>query len=63
MTVPPAVVGARPTEEQWQAIFAFLATHPHQRHPGIIITARLANEAIAWFNERQAADETHQTWP
>ena len=50
--VPAATVGQRPTDAQWEAIFAYLSAHPGQRQAGIIITARLANEAITWFNER-----------
>lgn len=58
MNVPKAVVGEHPTGKQWEAIFAYLGTHPERRHPGIIVTARLANEAIEWFNERDM-DEHH----
>lgn len=51
MTVPRAAVGEHPSPEQWRAICLFLLAHSDRKEAGLIITAKLANEAIAWYNE------------
>lgn len=52
--VPPAFVGIPYTEQQWVAIKAFYAEFPVRTPANLATSAKLANEAIAWYNERQA---------
>ena len=51
MKVQRAVVGEHPSPEQWRAICLFLLAHSDRKEEGLIISAKLANEAIDWYNE------------
>lgn len=65
MTIPYAVAGQWPTREQQKAVEAYGQAHPGLFKAGMVVTANLANEAIAWFNERNdttQAPEPRYSW-
>lgn len=51
--VPGALVGVAYTEQQWMAIKAFYAEFPERTPAKLATSAKLANEAIDWYNARQ----------
>jgi hypothetical protein len=57
--VPRALAGERPSPEQWRAICLFLLAHSDRKEEGLIISAKLANEAIDWYNEEYPHREAH----
>lgn len=63
MMLPRAVAGQHPSPEQWRAICLFLLAKADRKPGGLIITAKLANEAIAWYNEEYPHREAFGTGP